>query len=141
MNFIKVWILENIILSIGGTRQMLEKIKQFFSGKKTVLASIVMICQAVLDFIVTGDLIKLIDTVTEALGLVVVRDSISKLPIMKAKVITFLDGYKTYILMTINIINACVGYSATGDLGKLMNDIALALGLLGLRAGAKKLNQ
>lgn len=118
----------------------MNKIKEFFAGKKTILATIGLVCQAVYDLIGNGDMLGFVDKVTEALGLSTIRDGVKKLPILKSKIFTWLDGKKTYVLMAINLINSLAHYSATGDSSKLINDILVALGFMGIRTGINTVN-
>lgn len=140
MNIFTSWILETFLIT-GGIKRMLKKIGDWFKNKKTVIASIVLVLQSVLDFIITGDITVLVDKITEALGLVSIRDGINKLPLLKSKFIAYLNGKKTYILMAINIINALVNYSVSQNIGQLVQDIAVAIGFMSIRAGINKINQ
>ena len=79
MNKFELFLLENIILKIGGVNKMIENIKSALAGKKTYLVALATIIGGVISWvngiINTADLIQLI--VSAILGCTV-RAGVSK---------------------------------------------------------------
>jgi hypothetical protein len=79
MNKLELWILETVILKIGGVNKMIDTIKNALAGRKTYLVALVTIICGIVSWVSgitnTADLIQLI--VTAILGCTV-RAGVSK---------------------------------------------------------------
>lgn len=81
MNWIEKIILKiaiNHIINKEGVKEMISKIRDFLSGKKTYLVMVGLIIEAVVEYTNDGDLGKFINKILIAIGGITLRAGISK---------------------------------------------------------------